>query len=100
MSSAPTRDECVGSQCELTLLCRECLQYEDCPIVGYPKVTPENEEALHTYQAVRSGLLVPFSPEVVYARDLARLLIIDTCVKREDLAAQRAITEDLRNRHT
>ncbi len=89
----PDRDVCLENQCERTFLCRECRQVEVCPIVGYPKITPENQEALRTYSLLKSGIIPPLDPRMTPARTLDRLAIINGCVTRAENAMMKEMSK-------
>jgi hypothetical protein len=87
----PDRETCIGNQCERAFLCRECQQIDTCPIVGLPKVTPDNQEALRTYDMLKSGLIQPLDPRTTPARMLDRLAIVNSCVTRAENAMMKEL---------
>lgn len=96
----PDRDTCIGNQCERTLLCYDygageprCACFEGCPVVGLPKVTPDNQEALRTYDMLKSGLIQPLDPARTPARTLDRLAIINGCITRAENATMKELAK-------
>jgi hypothetical protein len=96
----PGRDVCIGNQCERTHLCynhgrgeARCAAFEHCPIVGLPKVTPDNQEALRTFDMLKSGLIRPLDPATTPARTLDRLAIVNSCVTRAENAMMKELSK-------
>jgi hypothetical protein len=50
-----------------------------------PKVTPENRDAIRSYELVKAGIIPPFNPETTPAKTLDRLAVIHGCVVRAEM---------------